>query len=98
MGIILKPEDIEPFADIPEGKLEAMIADVEAVAVSVAPVSPNRTSNTRMRLRRFFVVLCCAGMIPGFLGRCSMSLQVLSLRLHGLVLPRICCGLLRLPR
>ena len=37
MGIILKPEDIEPFADIPEGKLEAMIADVEAVAVSVAP-------------------------------------------------------------
>ena len=37
MGIILRPEDIEPFADIPEGKLEAMIADVEAVAVSVAP-------------------------------------------------------------
>ena len=37
MGIILKPEDIEPFADIPREKLEAMIADVEAVAVSVAP-------------------------------------------------------------
>ena len=37
MGIILKPEDIEPFADIPKDKLEAMIADVEAVAVSVAP-------------------------------------------------------------
>ena len=37
MGIILRPEDIEPFADIPEDKLEAMIADVEAVAVSVAP-------------------------------------------------------------
>ena len=35
MGIILKPEDIEPFADIPKDKLEAMIADVEAVAVSV---------------------------------------------------------------
>lgn len=37
MGIILKPEDIEPFADIPREKLEAMIADVEAVAISVAP-------------------------------------------------------------
>ena len=37
MGIILKPEDIEPFADIPREKLEAMIADVEAVAVSVTP-------------------------------------------------------------
>ena len=37
MGIILRPEDIEPFADIPREKLEAMIADVEAVAVSVAP-------------------------------------------------------------
>lgn len=37
MGIILRPEDIAPFADIPEDKLEAMIADVEAVAVSVAP-------------------------------------------------------------
>ena len=37
MGIILRPEDIEPFADIPKDKLEAMIADVEAVAVSVAP-------------------------------------------------------------
>lgn len=37
MGIILRPEDFEPFADIPREKLEAMIADVEAVAVSVAP-------------------------------------------------------------
>ncbi len=41
MGIILKPEDIEPFADIPREKLEAMIADVEAVAVSVAPCIAN---------------------------------------------------------
>jgi hypothetical protein len=73
MGIILKPEDIEPFADIPQDKLEAMIADVEAVAVSVAP--------------------CIAKPV-----RCSTSLRVLSLRLHGLILPRICCGLLRLPR
>ena len=98
MGIILKPEDIEPFADIPREKLEAMIADVEAVAISVAPCIAKPDFKYKEQLRLFCAGLCCAGMIPGFRVRCTMSLRVLSLRLHGLILPRICCGFLRLPR
>lgn len=34
---LITPEDIAPFADIPENMLAAMIADVSAMAVLVAP-------------------------------------------------------------
>lgn len=36
-AVILTPTDLEPFADIPEAKAEAMIADVMAMAARVAP-------------------------------------------------------------
>lgn len=37
MGTILTIDDLKPFTTIDEAKAEAMIADVEAVAIQVAP-------------------------------------------------------------
>lgn len=57
MGNILSPEDLEPFATISPDRAEAMIGDVEALAVRVAPClaespSPELIAAAKAILRR----------------------------------------------
>lgn len=59
MGAFLEPEDLSPFAEIEEAKAEAMIADAEALASTVAPclgdpdvsLSPSQEAAVRAVLR-----------------------------------------------
>lgn len=56
MSHIISPDDIKPFADIPDDRLAAMIADAEALAVRAAPclvdpVHPSVTAAAKAILR-----------------------------------------------
>ena len=98
MGIILKPEDIEPFADIPREKLEAMIADVEAVAVSVAPCIAKPDFKYKDAAKAILRRALLRWNDTGVSGQVQYESGARLLRLHGRILPRICFGLLRLLR